>query len=105
VSNPAPRPKHDPATTRVNQPNREEGVVRPGDEPIMHETPEMWGWHHQMGKWGRRLIVLPLIFLIGLNFGNQRGHIENAWLAGITVVVILIYIYDIVRRRNAWRAR
>jgi Protein of unknown function (DUF2631) len=93
-----------PATTRVNQPGREEAVVRAGETPIEHERPEEWGWHGHMGKWGRRLLVLPLIFLIAMNFGNQRGHIENAWLIGITVVVVLIAVWDWRRRKNAWRA-
>src|SRR4051794_20841063 len=41
-------------TTRVNQPGREEGVVRADEHPVEHERPEDWGWHGEMGKWGRR---------------------------------------------------
>ena len=40
-------------TQRVNQPGREEGVVRAGEHPVEHERPEDWGWHGEMGKWGR----------------------------------------------------
>jgi hypothetical protein len=92
-----------PATVRVNQPNREEGLVRVGEQPIQHERPEDWGWHHQMGGTGRKLLILPLIALVALNFGNQRGHVENAWLIGITVVGILFALWDWRRRKNAWR--
>src|SRR4051812_1145931 len=45
--------QHDPATERVNQPGREEAVVRTAAEPITHERPEEWGWHGEMGRWGR----------------------------------------------------
>ena len=42
-----------PATARVNQPKREEGVVRAGAQPVAHERPEEWGWHGETGRWGR----------------------------------------------------
>jgi hypothetical protein len=92
------------ATQRVNQPGREEAVVRVGEQPVEHERPEDWGWHHQMGKVGRGLILLPLIFLIAMNWGNQRGHIENVWLIGIAVAVVVLVIRDWRRRKNTWRA-
>ena len=97
--------QHDnPATTRVNQPGREEAVVRAGEQPIEHERPEEWGWHHQMGGLGRKLIVLPLIFLVAMLWGNHRGRIEDVWLIGISVAVVLFVLWDWRRRRNAWRA-
>ena len=75
---------HDPASTRVNQPGREEGVVRADSHPVQHERPEEWGWHGETGRWGR---------------------IEDLWVLGIAGVMILIMVLDWRRRRNAWRAR
>jgi hypothetical protein len=93
-----------PGTTRVNQPGREEAVVRVGEQPVQHERPEDWGWHHQMGSWGRKLVVLPLIFLVAMLFGNHRGRIEDVWLIGISVAVVLFVLWDWRRRKNAWRS-
>lgn len=99
------RMQYDKATTaEVNQPGRETAVVRAGEHPVEHERPEEWGWHHHMGKWGRRLTVLPLIFLVAMLFGNHRGNIENVWLIGIAVAMVLFMLWDWRRRKNAWRA-
>jgi hypothetical protein len=94
-----------PATRRVNQPQREEAVVRTGEEPIQHERPEQWGWHGEMGKWGRRLVWLPILFLIAYQFGNHRGHVETVWLGVITLLLIVWVGVDVRRRKNAWRAK
>ena len=94
----------DPDTVRVNQPGREEGLVRVGEQPIEHERPEEWGWHQTMGKTARRLLVIPLIFMVAMNFGNQRGHVELLWLDGIVLVGVIIALVDWRRRKNAWRA-
>jgi hypothetical protein len=94
-----------PATRRVNQPLREEGVVREGEEPIQYERPEQWGWHGEMGKWGRRLVILPIIALIAYQFGNHRGHVETIWLGAITLLLIIMVLADVRRRKNAWRAK
>ena len=94
-----------PATHRVNQPGREEAVVREGEHPVEHERPEEWGWHGEMGKWARRLWILPLLFLIAYNFGNHRGHVEDIWLEAIALIMVLVFLYDRWRRKNAWRAK
>jgi hypothetical protein len=94
-----------PATHRVNQPQREEGIVREDEAPIEHEQPEEWGWHGEMGKWGRRLVILPIIALIAYQFGNHRGHVETVWLGAITLLLIIMVLADARRRKNAWRAK
>jgi hypothetical protein len=94
-----------PATTRVNQPGREEAVVRVGEQPIEHERPEEWGWHHSMGKWGRRLTIIPILLILAYLYGNHRGRVEDVWLIAIAVLMVLVLIYDRFRRKNAWRAK
>ena len=92
-------------TQRVNQPGREEGVVRADAAPVEHERPEEWGWHGEMGKWGRRLTIIPILFLVAMLFGNHRGKIEDIWLIGFAVLMVLLLVVDARRRKNAWRSR
>jgi hypothetical protein len=92
-------------TQRVNQPGREEGVVRADAHPVEHERPEEWGWHGEMGKWGRRLTIIPIVFLIAMLFGNHEGQLENIWLIGFAAVIVLLLVIDARRRKNAWRSR
>ena len=92
-------------TQRVNQPGREEAVVRAGEQPIQHERPEEWGWHGEMGKWGRRLAIIPILFLLAMIFGNHRGKLEDIWLIGIALLLVLLLVVDARRRKNAWRSR
>jgi hypothetical protein len=92
-------------TQRVNQPGREEGVVRTGEPPVEHERPEEWGWHGEMGKWGRRLTIIPIVFLIAMIFGNHQGKLEDIWLIGIAAFLVLLLVVDARRRKNAWRSR
>jgi hypothetical protein len=94
-----------PATERVNQPGREEAVVRAGEHPIQHERPEEWGWHGEMGKWGRRLTIIPIAVILAYLVGNHEGRMEDIWLLGIALVMIIILVADARRRKNAWRSR
>ena len=93
------------ATQRVNQPGREEAVVRTDAHPVEHERPEEWGWHGEMGKWGRRLAVIPILFLLSMLIGNHQGRWEDLWLIGFAVLLTVILVWDARRRKNAWRSR
>jgi hypothetical protein len=92
-------------TQRVNQPGREEGVVRTDAHPVEHERPEEWGWHGEMGTWGRRLTIIPILFLLAMIFGNHQGRMEDLWLVGFAALMVIILIADSRRRKNAWRSR
>ena len=92
-------------TQRVNQPGREEGIVRADAHPVEHERPEEWGWHGEMGTWGRRLAVIPVLFLLAMLVGNHEGRMEDLWLLGVALVLVVILVWDIFRRKNAWRSR
>jgi hypothetical protein len=96
---------HSPATQRVNQPGREEGVVRTGEHPVEHERPEDWGWHGEMGKWGRRTWWIPVLVILAYLKGNHQGNVENIWLIGTAVLLVVVFLYDRIRRKNAWRAK
>jgi hypothetical protein len=72
---------------------------------VEHERPEDWGWHGETGKWGRIggwiAVLATLTFLIG----NHEGRVEDLWILGIVLVMVIILLWDARRRKNAWRAR
>ena len=94
---------HQTSARVIEQSDREEGIVRAGETPITHERPEDWGWHHEFGKLGRIALVLPIVFLLAMLFGNHDGRVEDLWLVGSAALLIVIMIWDVRRRKNAWR--
>ena len=85
-------------TQRVSEPGTDAHAVE-------HERPEEWGWHGEMGKWGRRLAIIPILFLLAMLFGNHQGRLEDIWLIGIAAFLVLLLVVDARRRKNAWRSR
>ena len=94
-----------PDTERVNQPNREEAVVRHGAQPVEHERPEEWGWHGETGRAGRFGVVVAILFTLAYLVGNHEGRIEDLWIVGIALGMILLLVLDWRRRKNAWRSK
>jgi hypothetical protein len=92
-------------TQRVNQPGREEAVVRVGEHPVTHERPEEWGWHGETGKLGRFGAWITVLVILSFLIGNHEGRMEDLWLIGVALVLVLILVWDIFRRTNAWRSR
>ncbi len=93
-----------PATERVNQPGREEAVVRVGEHPVEHERPEDWGWHGETGRFGRVASWVAILFVLAYLIGNHEGRMEDYWILGLVALMILIKVLDYFRRKNAWRA-
>ena len=94
-----------PDTERVNQPNREEGIVRHDSHPVEHERPEEWGWHGETGRAGRVGAWIATLFVFAYLIGNHEGRVEDIWVVGVGLGMILILIMDWRRRKNAWRAK
>jgi uncharacterized protein DUF2631 len=94
-----------PATERVNQPGREEAVVRADSHPVEHERPEEWGWHGETGKWGRITSWIAILFLLAYIVGNHEGRMEDYWILAIAALMVLLKVMDFFRRRNAWRSQ
>ncbi len=92
-------------TSRVNQPGREEALVRQDEAPIEHEHPEDWGWHGETGKWGRVGAVIATLFIFAYLVGNHEGRIEDIWIVATGVLMIGVLVWDWRRRKNAWRSR
>jgi hypothetical protein len=47
------------------------------------------------------MIVLVLVMLVG----NHEGRVEDLWLIGTALLILISLIWDSRRRKNAWRAR
>ena len=90
---------------RVNQPGREEAVVRADAHPVEHERPEDWGWHGETGKFGRVGAWFAVLLLLSFLVGNHEGRVENLFIIGIAGVMVLILLWDMRRRKNLWRSR
>lgn len=83
------------------QPN----VGAPADYASDHPTehPSDWGWH---GEWGRAarvagwVVVAILLVMITATHYNGTGTLSLAIIAGLIVIAL---IWDIHRRRTAWR--
>lgn len=65
-------------------------------EPEVHngvstldEPSAAWGWHNigrgpiQIAGW------ISVAFLLGMNFGNHRGHVETIWLCAIAALIAI----------------
>jgi hypothetical protein len=94
-----------PSTERVNQPGREEAVVRAGAHPVEHEEPADWGWHGETGKKGRIGAWIAVLVTLSFLIGNHEGRVEDLWVLGAAAVMVIILVWDIFRRKNAWRSR
>jgi hypothetical protein len=96
---------HQTSARVVEQSDREEGVVRAGEAPIQHERPEEWGWHGETGKMGRIGAWFAVFVILSFLVGNHEGRVEDLYLLGFAGVMVLILIWDVFRRKNAWRSR
>jgi hypothetical protein len=95
--------QHNPLTTRVNQPNREEGVVRAGEHPIEEERPEDWGWHLRMRKAPQIAGWLTVLVMLSYTWGNHEGRMEDVFLFAIAGGLVVLLLWDLHRKRTAWR--
>jgi hypothetical protein len=96
---------HQTSARVIEQSNREEGVVRAGEAPVTHERPEDWGWHGESGKAGRIAGYVMIVALLVMLVGNHEGRVEDLYLIGFALIILVSLIWDSRRRKNAWRSR
>ena len=96
---------HQTSARVIEQSAREEGIIRAGETPITHERPEDWGWHGEGGKAARIAGYVTIVFLLVMLIGNHEGRVEDLYLVGFALVILISLIWDTRRRKNAWRSR
>lgn len=72
--------------------------VDPRDEPSA-----AWGWHGSFPKTTRVIGWIVAILMFAMLIGNHEGDVENVWLIGLGTGLVLVLLYDLRRRRTAWR--
>jgi len=76
------------------------------DDYVSHhhdEHPSDWGWH---GEWGRAarvtgwIVAAILVVMVTATHYNLSGMF---WLLFFAAGLIVVMIWDVQRRKNAWR--
>ena len=68
-----------------------------------NESPSDWGWHGEWGRVGRVGAWVAAIILLLMATATHYNESGTAWLVFFAVAIIVYQIWDIRRRRNAWR--
>jgi len=98
----APQPRQERADVAFLEPP---DLGSPEDYAAHHpqEHPTDWGWHGEWGRVGRRGAwgaTIVLLLMITTTHYNASGA---AWLILVVAGLIGYQLWDIQRRRNAWR--
>ena len=90
-------------------------ALKPGSEPpdigapedYVHdhpsEHPSDWGWHGEWGRWARVAGWVCLIILLLMITATHYNGAGTVALITFAVLIGLSLIWDIQRRRTAWR--
>ncbi|WP_341719565.1 DUF2631 domain-containing protein [Micromonospora sp. FIMYZ51] len=71
-----------------------------GSEPVTSPDQHKPG-HRKAGRIGAVLTALAMLAML---CGNHEGRVEDLWLIGVAVLLLLIVIGDVVLRRNGLRS-
>lgn len=71
-----------------------------GSEPVTSPDQRKPG-NRKAGQIGA--VVSALILLL-MTIGNHEGNVENIWLVGIAVSLLVIVVGDVILRRNGLRS-
>ena len=70
-----------------------------GDEPVTSPDQHKRG----SGRAARAGAVVTILILLAMLFPVHSGHIEDVWLVGLALLLVLILVGDWVLRRNGLR--
>ena len=72
--------------------------VDPRDEPSAE-----WGWHGGFPKGGRIAGWASVVVLLAMIYNNHENNTENVWLVAIAVGIAIALLWDVKKKRTAWR--
>lgn len=80
------------------------GLTRPAHPDDDHVGgPEHWGWHHEWGRAARVAGWIVAGLLLAMHTTVQYGPAGRAWLTTLAAAVVAALMWDVHRRKNAWR--
>jgi hypothetical protein len=68
-----------------------------GDEPVTSPDQHRPTVSKRLARLG---VVLTIIILVAMTFGNHEGQTETVWLVGLAAFLFLMLIGDFILRRN-----
>jgi hypothetical protein len=72
--------------------------VDPQDEPSAE-----WGWHGSFPNGTRIAGIVSALVLVALVFGPYQSRLQDWWIAGIVLLLVVAVVRGTIKRRNAWR--
>lgn len=73
-------------------------TLDPADEPSLE-----WGWHGEAPRLTRAAGWVSVAILLVFMVGNHRGHVEDLWLIGLALILVVVLLRDAAKRRTSWR--
>lgn len=73
-------------------------AVDPRDEPSAD-----WGWHGAFPNVVQGMGWAIAIVLLAMQFGAHKSNVENYWLIATALGIIGLLLWDVRKRRTAWR--
>jgi hypothetical protein len=67
------------------------------------DHPSDWGWHGEWGPGARRTGWLVFVVLLIMLTATHYNHSGSFWLIFFAAGILVIQLWDIQRRKNAWR--
>ena len=69
-----------------------------------HDEPSAeWGWHGGFPLGTRLAALFTAAAMFFMLIGNHESRIEDIWLIGIGVSILVALVIDRIRARTAWR--
>lgn len=73
-------------------------TVDPRDEPSAE-----WGWHGGFPRATRIAGWISAMLMFAMIYNNHENNTENVWLIGFGLAIVIGLLWDLRRRRTAWR--
>ena len=86
----------------VARQDRDEHGVTHHRDPYAEPSAD-WGWHGTFPKTARIGGWVIAVILLLMLIGNHTGRVEDLWLIGTALFVIIVLLWDQAKRRTSWR--